>query len=114
MSVGSSRRDGYISSFSNLPGPNGFLAFGGEIDTLGRTKDGLLSIYISDPYTDSMDPNVSGWGRWAGSSFATGLVSGVMAELLSRGYTMTDAKLELKASCDASTGFPVVPVKQGP
>jgi hypothetical protein len=114
MAVGSCRRDGSISSFSNDPGPGGFLAFGGEIDMLGITKEGLLSIYLSSPYTDSIEPNLSGWGRWSGTSFATGVVSGIMALQFAKGKSIADATITLKAACGTSTGYTVVPVKQGP
>ncbi|MBN1699258.1 MAG: S8/S53 family peptidase [Spirochaetales bacterium] len=114
MSVGSATGSGIISDFSNDPGPDGFLAFGGEVDvSTGKTKDGPLGIYITNPYTGSSVSNDSGWALWAGSSFATGIVSGVMASLLSGGMTISDARNTVRISCDTSTGYYVVPVKQG-
>ncbi len=114
IAVGSSNKYGKISGFSNDPGPKGFLAFGGETDASGNTIDGPLSIYISSPYTDSVEPNVCGWARWPGSSFATGFVSGLMALQLTWGKSMADSIADMRACCDVSSGYAVVPLRQGP
>ncbi|MBN2440230.1 MAG: S8/S53 family peptidase [Spirochaetales bacterium] len=113
IGVGSTQRNGKISSFSNEPGTGGFLAFGGEVNSSKITTDGILSIYLSSPYTDSTDANTSGWGIWSGSSFATGMVSGAVAALLSQGESIPGAILTLRSSSTASGGFDVLPVKQG-
>jgi hypothetical protein len=112
--VAALNRDGTDASYSNRPEQAGgkdpgFKVFGGEIEPLPAAgtgggnppkitdkDDGILGLCITnfvvntynDPNPDNWDwsQNHHGWGRWAGTSFATGVLSGVMALLGSNGY----------------------------
>jgi subtilisin family serine protease len=72
----------------------GFAAFGGEkVGTAPPVTDavkGMLGLFIGHipvpgiPATNAiMTPNLTGWVRWAGTSFATPIVSAVIANLFS-------------------------------
>ena len=100
LAVGACDRAGNKSSFSNFPGVNGLLAFGGEVDAGGFTRDAVSSSYFSSVYQGIGVPNTTGKALWAGTSFSTGIVSGVMAALLSNGiYTAPGARNVLISSC---------------
>ena len=85
------------ASYSNLadkPGGTGITTLGGEE---GKEK-GILGIYIGQfpPETNSdIVPNTKGWGWWAGTSFATPIISGITAALLTLGKTTEDVIVEL-------------------
>jgi hypothetical protein len=85
----------------------GFAIFGGEVTEpinfpnnkpllITDMDKGILGLCITDFVTalnGSTDPaewswqfNQYGWGRWAGASFATGVMSGIVALLASNGY----------------------------
>ena len=100
LSVGAGNSSGSRSSFSNHPGTQGILAYGGEINSGLITREGTNSLYFNWYYAGSGTFNISGWARWAGSSFSTGIASGAMAALLSRGlYTVPEARDILKRAC---------------
>jgi hypothetical protein len=77
------------ASYSNLadnPSDSGYVTLGGEA---GRDQ-GMLGLFISrypnpadkgqaDPQAIGYLSNESGWARWAGTSFATPIVSGILA-----------------------------------
>jgi hypothetical protein len=57
--------------------------FGGDIDSSDGPRDGVIGLYTAErfPTPDGGDgaPNDSGWAVWSGSSFATGLATGMVA-----------------------------------
>lgn len=68
------------ASYSNLadtPTIQGVLAVGGE----AGKKNGLLGVYLGNipDGTPNGKPNPTGWARWSGTSFATPIVSGLVA-----------------------------------
>jgi hypothetical protein len=78
------------ASYSNEaddPENKGFATFGGKIDP-GSPPDhaetdkdsGVRGIYIGDFPDGTL--NHTGWARWAGTSFATPVIAGLIAELL--------------------------------
>jgi hypothetical protein len=87
-----------VSSYSNLsdtPPPRGIVTLGGE----GGASNGVLGVYLGQepPLSPSSsvilgqlpsqtlvepDPTTSGWAWWAGTSFATPIVTGVLARNL--------------------------------
>jgi hypothetical protein len=85
------------ASYSNLsdrPGGTGITTLGGEE---GKEK-GVLGIYIGQfpPETNSDKvSNTKGWGWWAGTSFATPIISGITAALLTPGKTTEEVIGEL-------------------
>jgi subtilisin family serine protease len=118
IGVGSTKSKGTISSFSNKPGRNGFMVFSGEIDDenhikddIPTTVDGILSIYVNPPGVLPVSGS-AGWAQWTGTSFSTGVVTGVLAILLSKGYNRTQGINILKSSSKRHGGFQVLPVSQ--
>src|SRR5262249_38226599 len=55
---------------------------GGEEYWQADDERGILGVYIGTKFPDGR-PNESGWARWAGTSFATPIVTGLLALLLS-------------------------------
>jgi hypothetical protein len=61
--------------------------------------DGMLGVYIGafprpDPQTGSLDvipaqPSPNGWARWSGTSFATGVMSGILARAAAQGCAIS-------------------------
>jgi subtilisin family serine protease len=72
------------ASYSNLadrPQKTGFATLGGE----DGVENGVLGLYIG-PFPDGR-PNDTKWAWWAGTSFATPIVTGLVAGLLGNGLS---------------------------
>ncbi len=78
------------SDLANVAGKDNFATFGGSA-TLGTApgdpnvtdpSQGILGVYTGSKYPDGT-PNPDGWARWAGTSFATPIISGALALALS-------------------------------
>lgn len=118
LGVGALRRDNTPASYSNisdLPKGDGLATFGGNsnatTDTTNPT-DGMLGVYIGT-YPDGGN-NTTGFARWAGTSFATPVITGALAVLVGDGDT-TDAAIQKLRDADP-TQTPlgeVFPVTQG-
>jgi subtilisin family serine protease len=70
------------SNIADTPVSDGFLTFGGFPSDMGV---GMLGLYIHPTFPDIAAPddqNTNGWARWSGTSFATGVMSGLAAALL--------------------------------
>jgi subtilisin family serine protease len=67
------------SNIADSPVSDGFLTFGGFPSNIG---EGMLGLYIHLTFPDTGAANTNGWARWSGTSFATGLMSGLAAALL--------------------------------
>lgn len=69
------------SNIADSPVSDGFLTFGGFPSDIGV---GMLGLYIHPTFPDGGTgiPNTNGWARWSGTSFATGVMSGLAAALL--------------------------------
>jgi subtilisin family serine protease len=65
------------SNIADSPVTDGFLTFGGF-----PGKKGMLGLYIHSIYPTTGKANVNGWARWSGTSFATGVMSGLAAAAL--------------------------------
>jgi hypothetical protein len=116
------------SNFSDEPHSKGLVTFGGDtapvvMTITGETPPltanvdhGVLGVYVGDlpnpnatvasertgryPYPV---PNKSGWARWAGTSFATPIISGVLARTIAKGTPAADAEQALRdAEADVS------------
>ena len=107
------------TSYSNLadrPPRDGIATFGGEYG-----EEGVLGIYVGEfPPSESYpspEPNTNGWGKWAGTSFSTAVISGATALELSAhpGFTTQDAIEALYEEESITTGDneDVLRVKQG-
>ena len=121
LGVGALRRDNTPASYSNvsdLPRGDGLVTFGGHSEATTETTDptdGILGVYIGTYPNDG--ENTTGFARWAGTSFATPVITGAMAVLVADGYTMDDAIQKLR-NIDPGTENQtplgeVFPVKQG-
>jgi hypothetical protein len=93
IGVGALTRTGEIARYSNQPddpAPQGFYAFGGDVSDdepqidgkwIAHRKNGILGLYTHSSYAgDPSASNNSGWARWAGTSFAAAVVTGVLAQ----------------------------------
>lgn len=109
--VGAVRSDGSPASYSCYPGIKGIATFGGEVPdaippkppkkpptltpdcrTHAEDIDALVGIYSSSTYPrlsfDDCDPTYpapnpsNGWAYWVGTSFATPIISAVLARIL--------------------------------
>jgi hypothetical protein len=109
------------ASYSNLadkPTNKGITTFGG----MPGEKKGILGVYVGDfPKDDqgNLPPNENGWAWWCGTSFATPIVSGITAALLSdmpQGAIMEDVFSVLYGAQDLWTpdNEDVLTVIQGP
>jgi hypothetical protein len=109
LGVGALDHTEAAADYSNLaddPVTDGLAVFGGDkrADGFSDPVHGMLGVYIGS-FPDGA-PNTLGWARWAGTSFATPLVTGALAGLLSREnpatpgvpYTYADALALLRAA----------------
>jgi len=70
------------SNFSDRPNGTGIATLGGE----AGAEAGVLGIYVGEFPKDAsgnQESNDSGWAWWSGTSFATPIVSGIVAAMLS-------------------------------
>ncbi|NOK59897.1 MAG: hypothetical protein GFH27_549291n89 [Chloroflexi bacterium AL-W] len=121
LGVGALRRDNTPASYSNvsdLPRGDGLATFGGHSNAttdMTNATDGMLGVYIGT-YPDGGD-NTSGWARWAGTSFATPIITGALAVLVADGYSVANATQQLRNSAPGGGKQTVLgevfPVKQG-
>lgn len=97
-----------LTDYSNLadyPVHAGVAVFGGDIDSanpkFSDAKTGILGVYTG-PYPENppdlskkdwqrLAPNTTGWARWSGTSFAAPIISGLIAEMMSRGWSSEEA-----------------------
>jgi subtilisin family serine protease len=109
ISVGAADGNGKPASYSCYPGINGITVYGGEIPkaipakhpskklhtpgcfTHAKGIDALVGIYSSSSYPSlSINdceptypvPNNNAWAYWVGTSFATPIISGILARIL--------------------------------
>jgi len=139
-------QDGHIARFSNkadAPSSGACVAtLGGQgilertIGASGQTStrvvvdgnDGVVSVY-SGPDIEIVGDNTTGWAYWAGTSFATPIISGLAANVLARdevaregdptrppltprGVMATILSMAPTGATDPSLGCPYVPVTQ--
>ena len=75
------------SNKSDRPASKGITTLGGEEGEIDGMPQGVLGIYLgSFPESDSNPnpaENKNGWGWWSGTSFATPIISGITAAVLS-------------------------------
>jgi subtilisin family serine protease len=89
-------RAGY-SNVADSPIGQGFVTYGGNTDPntgSAHATTGMLGLYIGT-FPDGT-PSQNGWGRWAGTSFAAPVVTGLAAGLCSHGLTPDEAQQEIR------------------
>jgi hypothetical protein len=91
----------------------GFATFGGQGDSARPAVAGesMLGLYIG-AFPGAM-PNESGWGWWAGTSFAAPVASGIMAWALANGRDPVDTLRGLSPLPDSGGFGEPVPTAQG-
>jgi len=85
--VNSKLQPSSFANAANIPSSTtGIATFGGDgygsLDA-NALPDAARVLYIA-PTFPSGEPNLSGWADWSGTSFATGIISGVSAHLMAR------------------------------
>ncbi len=120
VGVGALNSTGGAAIYSNLadqPSGAGFATFGGDVvaggpgEPLKAAATGVLGVYIG-PVPES-GPNLTGWARWAGTSFAAPVVSGLLARRLASGEAADTAVKALNPSNSATQIGELLGVKQG-
>jgi hypothetical protein len=106
------------SNQSDMPLNAGIATFGGNVALSGRAhaQKGMLGIYTGDfPNPNgTTTANANGWGRWAGTSFAAPVISGVLASRIGAGDLPTDAHAWIEnLLIEAGANDNIFPVKQG-
>lgn len=105
------------SNLSDTPLRMGIATFGGvEKNGQADATDGMLGVYLNN-FPDN-SPS-SGWARWAGTSFAAPIISGVIALLVNKRVAGNAAAAEdmirtLPTDMRTSEGEDIFPVRQGP
>lgn len=135
IGVGALTRKGEVARYSNkpdVPESEGFYVFGGDVDRrqdekdkdskwIASKTDGILGVYTHCTYPGEEEvPNTSGWARWAGTSFASAVVTGILAQIAEceaevlrpTGHKATIKFLRTVAN-EKEPGGHVLPVKQG-
>lgn len=91
----------------------------------GSRMDGVVSLYTQNPVRtagehDPGAPNTTGWAYWSGTSFATPIISGIVANLLAQDPRFTHQQVmgelyrmaESPAATDQRLGCPYIRVWQ--
>jgi hypothetical protein len=126
LGVGALREDSVeLASYSNLPDEpegTGIATFGGEKNSSAPESEtkpdrGILGVYIG-PFPDHPDVASTGWGWWAGTSFAAPVITGTLAALAGNLDSLRLAEQVLEwsvapaAAASSGTGG-VFPARQG-
>jgi len=103
----------------------GFAAFGGDVAAgpaplRADAANGMLGVFIEElpeelpPPTGgvALTPNTSGWARWSGTSFATPVVSAILANLISSNMTPLVAREQLGIDAPDIDVSNAVPARQ--
>ena len=110
VGVGALASSGDPASYSNLSDdpPNvGYATFGGNSEAstaedghlLANDTNGILGLYIGKlPTQGGATLNTNGWARWAGTSFAAPIISGVLAQRLALGEQAPQALQALEGA----------------
>lgn len=122
VGVGALHNDGTPAPYSNLsdrPLRGGIATFGGKA-SVGKALPGeaVLGVYtgaLPDDRPGATLPNKTGWAWWAGTSFATPTITGVVADLIGQGQSPTQAVQTVRDAQATTTavGEEIFLVKQG-
>lgn len=97
--VGALDSESEIAPYSNeadeLDG-RGFWTYGGDVFVnseghMFSAPNSLMSLYTSCSFPNGQ-PNRHGWARWSGTSFASGVVAGMMSRLIQNGLPADSVK----------------------
>src|ERR671932_1379922 len=126
IGVGALKPDATPADYSNLsdtPLNIGIATFGGQSCGTGSHTNALPVVSMLGTYIGTFpDPGPAGtrsrngWGWWAGTSFATPVISGTLAALLSKTGDLRLAEDELRSAVGQATSGPIgddFPLKQG-
>ena len=126
IGVGALKPDATPADYSNLsdtPLNTGIATFGGQSCGTSSHSNALPGVSVLGTYIGTFpDPGPAGtrsrngWGWWAGTSFATPVITGTLAALLSKTGDVKLAEDELRKAVGQVTSGPiggVFPVKQG-
>lgn len=118
VGVGALKKDGNPAPYSNqadAPMKTGIVTFGGDVSSSAAAptadpEKGILGVYLGE--FPGGEANTGGWARWAGTSFATPVISGVLASLCAQGRQADEAQQTLMVAC-AAGGQHILAVAQG-
>lgn len=90
----------FANAANIVPEDSGVATLGGDL--YGSTDanglpDAVRGIYISSMFPGG-EQNMQGWADWSGSSFSTAIISGLGAQLLSRGWSVSQVRARFSAT----------------
>lgn len=108
------------SNIADAPNSDGYATIGGDVTASvppeSAPTTGLLGVYLHETTPAGTGYNDTGWARWAGTSFATPVIAGILADRISKGDSPGAALAALeKAAERAAAGDlgDLVRVQQG-
>ncbi|GAB4211181.1 MAG: hypothetical protein OHK0022_45470 [Roseiflexaceae bacterium] len=120
VGVGALTSAGGVAIYSNMadqPAGAGFATYGGDVvaggqnDPFKASSTGVLGVYIG-PIPES-GPNLTGWARWSGTSFAAPVVSAILARRIAGGESADTAVKALNPNNTPTQIGELLTVKQG-
>jgi len=108
LGVAATLADGQPAPYSNagddLQLGDHLATFGGGVGYANLPRDGVMGIYSGEFPSPSAQDGLGGWAFWSGTSFATGIISGIAANFWGqqRGSHAIDVRADLHAEASAN------------
>jgi hypothetical protein len=110
------------SNKADVPAYDGFVTIGGEVffrtsdnEIVTDAQNGILGVYVGNIPPATSGGNQSNWARWAGTSFATPIITAMLGLLRRNGLGKDAAVAALRNYCTTMTADnePIFPMGQG-